>query len=254
MTQMTSRRSKEKLWSDKLSILLAVCGIVLALFIYTSNSTASRAKHNQFVDVGTKQVSGSKEVSTGTVTNIDYYHCVGNERHMVLLHGARFTKEDWKTSGILESFCKVPGLSVTAINLPVSASHEELQALLDAMQTAQLLTTPVTLVTPSASGKTITDWMMNGDVATLISYVSKWIPIAAGSVASVADDQLTSLNNKLSIFAIYGSRDSMGKEVTERLASLAAADTLEIEGGHPCYMESPEDFVLAVLKNMGLDI
>jgi hypothetical protein len=80
----------------------------------------------------------------------------------------------------------------------------------------------------------------------------KWIPVAAGSVSNPTEEQVSSLTNNLSIFAIYGNRDAMGKRVTERLTSLASAETLELDGGHPCYMDSPEDFVSAILRTMNV--
>jgi pimeloyl-ACP methyl ester carboxylesterase len=203
--------------------------------------------------MGIKQMSGSSDIVSGTVTGIDYYHCAGKKKHLVLLHGAKFTKENWKTIGILGKFCQYSELSVSAMDLPVSAGHEDLQALLTSMEEAGLLTTPVVVVTPSASGKTITDWIKNGDVTTLKSFVSLWIPVAAGSVASVSEEQLIGLGNALPIFAIYGNRDVMGQQTTERLANLAGAETLEIEGGHPCYLDSPDDFVSAILQKLNVE-
>lgn len=245
------------------SVLLGIAGIILALFLYSANGNHAQetTKGSAVVEeVGSKRASssGSTEkiiISSGSVNSIPFYHCgtennINENKHLVLLHGAKFTKEDWKTSGILKSLCKAKGLSVSAMDLQVSAGHQELKTLLASMQTEGMLNTPVTLVTPSASGKTITDWMTNGDLTELPSYISKWIPVAAGSVSSPSDEQVGSLKGKLSILAIYGSRDAMGKRVTERLADLASAETLEVEGGHPCYLDSPDDFVSAIFRSM----
>lgn len=264
MTRMSSSNRHTRRNSSTNILPLVSAGLallVLVLFLYavnantSSRTTTSKPAERQSVAMGTKRTFESNQlpvVSGSTINNIDYYYCHGSEQHLVLLHGARFTKEDWKTSGILDRFCNVQGLSVSALDLPVSASHVDLQNILNQMQSLKLFTAPVILVTPSASGKTITDWAMNGDVTTLPSYVSKWIPIAAGSINSVTDEQLTTLKDQVPIFAIYGNKDTMGQQVTQRLADLAAADILEIEGGHPCYLDSPDVFVSAVLQNLGL--
>jgi hypothetical protein len=232
------------------SIVLTVTAILLAIFVYAASGTSSQTKM-EAVAFGTKTTANESEIMTGTVKNIPYYHCSGSQQHLVLLHGAKFTKEDWKTSGIFDKLCHYPGLSVTALDLPVSAGHQELIELLSAMQNEKHLSVPVALVTPSASGKTVTDWIMTGKVSQLPTYVSKWIPVAAGSVSSATDEQVSSLSKTLPIFAIYGNRDKMGKKTTERLQSLAGAKTLELEGGHPCYLDSPAAFVAAVLEDIG---
>ena len=250
---MTLRHFKERSSSRNLSWMVVIAGFLLALIMYSANGNRVSKNKDTVMEMGTKQISGSSDIVSGTVNDIEYYHCAGNTKHLVLLHGAKFTREDWKSSGILGKLCQHSELSVSAMDLPVSAGHEELQLLLKSMQDAELLTTPVVVVTPSASGKTITDWITNGDLSTLKSLVSLWIPVAAGSVSSVSDEQLKGLGNRLPIYAIYGSRDAMGKQTSNRLASLASAETLEIEGGHPCYLDSPDDFVSAVLQKMNIE-
>jgi len=36
------------------------------------------------------------------------------------------------------------------------------------------------------------------------------------------------------------------------LGTLGGAKVLEIQGGHPCYLDSPDDFVAAILENLGV--
>lgn len=230
------------------------------------NAGSNKVGNGESVSPNMVRSSGDGEIVTGRVDDIAYYHCVAttvNEdptRHLVLLHGAKFTKEDWKTSGILQSFCSIPNLSVSAMDLPVTATHNELIDLLNSLSTNGLVTLPIGgLVTPSASGKCITDWITNGDLSQLPSYVEKWIPVAAGSVAAVPDNELKSLasvvtdeSNAFGILAIYGNRDASGKRTTEILKNSAGAVALELEGGHPCYLDSPDDFVAAVASAMGL--
>ena len=48
------------------------------------------------------------------------------------------------------------------------------------------------------------------------------------------------------IFAIYGDTDRTGKRVTEQLVQYAGATSLQLHGGHPVYLDSPNEFVHAV--------
>jgi hypothetical protein len=253
MTQMT-RRSKKN--DFKRALTLASSGAVLALLIYFAVGRRVSWSHNEtsVLDVKQEDPSGaSSEILSGSISDIPYYHCAGSEKHLVLLHGAAFSKEDWLSSGILSGFCANDKLSVSALDLPVSAGHAQLKSLLVAMEEYALVQRPVVLVTPSASGKTITDWLKNGDLTEIPKYVSKWIPVAAVSVASASDSQLSSLRGSLPTFAIYGSRDSMGKSVSDKLVNLSDAKSLEIDGGHPAYLDSPQAFIAAVLEDLGLD-
>jgi hypothetical protein len=239
------------------SLVMAVAGILVASFLYMA-SISTKPPYIEFGAMEAKYADSS--IVTGTVNNIPYYHCSGagsDVRHLVLLHGAKFTKEDWKTAGLLGGFCRIANLSVSAMDLPVSAGYQELTELLTAMQEKKLISLPVALVTPSASGKTITDWMKNGDVSKLPDYVYRWIPVAAGSVLTASEEQVTSLQrstSNFSIFAIYGNLDAMGKKTTERLKELAGAKTLELDGGHPCYLDSPDAFIASVLQDLGISI
>jgi pimeloyl-ACP methyl ester carboxylesterase len=236
---------------------LGVAGFLCTFLLYLT--FGSRSEAPQSVQQGTKM---SKAIVMGTVKDIPYYHCGGGQgsgnsaRHLVLLHGAAFTKENWKKSGILDQFCKVPNLVVSAMDLPVSAGHTELTSLLQAMQGEQLIssTHPIALVTPSASGRTMIDWMMQGNVEEIPKFVDKWIPVATVGLSKAMDEQVKSLTtvDGLSILAIYGNRDKAGKVVSERLKSLAKAKLVELEGGHPCYIDSPDAFVQTVLEFLGM--
>ena len=72
--------------------------------------------------------------------------------------------------------------------------------------------------------------------------------VAAGSVLK-ADDVLFGLLPKacIPVLAIYGNQDSMGRESSMKLVHLANAKSLELEGKHPCYLDSPDAFVRAVI-------
>jgi hypothetical protein len=250
-----TRRSKHSK-DVNLALTVVLSGVVVALVILFSvgrDNSTSRVDPDG-IDVKVEDILvKSSEIISGSISGIPYYHCAGSEKDLVLLHGAAFSKENWNSSGILSGFCINAKLSVSALDLPVSAGHEQLKSLLLTMEDSGLIKRPVVLVTPSASGKTITDWMLTGDVAEIPKYVSKWIPVAAGSVARASDVQVSSLRGNLPTLAIYGSRDTAGKLVSEKLVDLAGANILEIDGGHPAYLDSPLEFVEGILLYLGLD-
>lgn len=249
-------------------LLVGVIFLLSLLFVGNFNnqkndSITEKAKTEYDVNTTAQRL---REILRGTVDEIAYYHCAartanGGAANLVLLHGSAFTKEDWKTSGILDDFCvsHFPRLSVTALDLPVQATHEDLMRVLTNLQQEGLVTLPVALITPSASGNTITDWITADDdgadnvLESLPLYVWRWIPVATGSVNKLTDGQVSKLNKLagFGIFAIYGDGDKTGKKTSGRLQSLAEAQVLELKGGHPCYLDSPKEFVAAVLQEMG---
>lgn len=196
--------------------------------------------------------------------NVSYYQQpaaspTDKHYHVVLLHGAAYTKEDWKTSGILGLFRKeFPSITVTALDLPVKAKHDVLERLLRSMLDEDLIRQlPISaLVTPSASGKSVTSWIKeNGSAGLSFSnYVSSWIPVASYSVAKCTPKDLQKLQSQsgggggVSVLAIYGDEDGMGKTVSVSLQKYAGANALELPGKHPVYLDSPDAFVDAVGK------
>lgn len=92
-------------------------------------TNANNNNDNDF-SLETGEFDGGDDLKT-----IAYYRCGKHENEeipdhkqmdLVLLHGSAFTKEDWKSSGILGQFCQFnkDGLSITALDLPVSADFE----------------------------------------------------------------------------------------------------------------------------------
>jgi hypothetical protein len=252
--------------------------------------------------MGTKKNAG--QIIQGRTSNgIDYYHCssgeVGNKEeedkdrhlpHLMLLHGARFTKEDWKTSGILQQFCnpslsvvnglsqhhgvqqqqqQLRGLQVSAMDLPVSATPQDFIAMVQAFhrEVSTSVLPLAGLVTPSASGKVITDAILQqrrrgtdpfdaaddeDPLKQLAQYIQRWIPVAAGSVQQLQPDELKRLKeSNIEVLAIYGNKDAMGKQTTSMLQQWAGATAVELVGGHPCYLDSPDEFVKVVLQSLG---
>ncbi len=237
------------------------------------------------------------KITQGYVTyngnrNLSYYHCgplpsssspqsISSLTELVLLHGSAFTKEHWKSSGILDRFCEINNtedegnLSILALDLPVSADATELGYAFDALVKDKILTgRPATFVTPSASGYAIVSlgeemtkssssssssssmkeekenmMISSQSKNNLTTMVKAWIPVASFAVLSASDDTLLQFTNT-PILAIHGDKDLKGKKVTERLKDTNKDNVngLELEGRHPVYLDSPEEFVREVMQ------
>jgi hypothetical protein len=245
--------------------------VLTTLFLFVLNlqqdeeQQQQKQRHNSGARIKTKMTTKSVAIETGrTAHGIDYYQCNNNNnedgggssetrenQQLVLLHGSKFTKEDWKTSGILQDLCS-SGFVVSAVDLPVQATYDDLQTLLrDVTRDGRDL--PVAgLVTPSASGRAITDWAMTGDVLDLPRYVRWWVPVAAGSVHQLTTEQLQSLSStSMNILSIYGDQDRyLGHDTSAKLQQWSGAVSVELPGRHPCYLDSPEQFVDVLAKTI----
>lgn len=196
---------------------------------------------------------------------------------LLLFHGAAFTKKNWKESGILKRLCSLdngdetPGgaqvkddadststLDVYAFDLPVSATAHDLKSLLDALHRQGAISLPVdAIVTPSASGKMVVEWDPTQDASlpALSSYASLWMPIASPAVASVQhpDQQFPQQFKNVRVVPVYGDQDAAGKRTMTTLATnVPGSDLVELSGRHPCYLDSPNDFVRLVLDRLAV--
>jgi pimeloyl-ACP methyl ester carboxylesterase len=175
-----------------------------------------------------------------TTGGLAYFSCPSSRPSLILLHGTAFTKEDWKNSGILQNFCR--HWSVVALDLSVKANYEQLLHAIRDLSAAGQVTLPFkALVTPSASGFAVIS-SLQGNLSTLTSLVQSWIPVACNSLLLVDTSTLIQLNG-WPIFAIYGDRDLSGKRSSELLKQYSGAIVQELSGRHPCYLDSPLEFV-----------
>jgi len=207
----------------------------------------------------------------GPVFNGDTSFDPTSDVEVILLHGAAFTKKNWEESGILKSLCTLGNrlgdgdirrrrTSVIALDLSVKSTGEELSAAKHALyERAKILSgKPSLVVTPSASGKAMvelaqyyhhdTKLMTNGPL--LKETVQAWISVASPAVISpkLQDSELRSfVDAEIPVLAIHGDKDMMGKKVTKRLVGVADAEGVELKGSHPCYLDSPDEFVNTVL-------
>ncbi len=171
----------------------------------------------------------------------------------VLLHGAKFTKENWVDSGILEEFCIKGSVSAVAIDLSVQSDGDGFQDAIRALVDGGVLSgKPVTVISPSASGKAIVSLgskAIHND-KILRGLIKFWIPVASPAVLSIKDENVLKSFSAagVQILAINGDKDNMGKKVTKRLETSSKAEGSELSGGHPVYLDSPHEFVDVVLN------
>jgi pimeloyl-ACP methyl ester carboxylesterase len=216
----------------------------------------------------TKNAAVTLEEGTTSSDSIAFYHCSGGGNsisHVVLLHGASFSKDNWKRSGVLDLFCAWENVAVTALDLEVSARHDKLLSLLKGLPndlstfkgSKNIPPVVAALVSPSASGFTMVDWLLSDEVAeTLPQMIQLWVPVACGSVLSANEDDLTAgmaaAGSDWPILAIHGDEDS--SRSSDQLAELAnktsgggSVTVVELPGPHAVYLHSQAAFVETVL-------
>jgi hypothetical protein len=136
-----------------------------------------------------------------------------------------------------------------ALDWWTGANHQDLMETLEALQQDSLLEEELPiLVTPSASGFSMVDWMMNGDVSLLRNYLSTWVPVATGSLPLASDEEVASILGIVSVLAIHGNDDMAGGRYSARLEELAGATVVELVGRHAVYLQSPDDFVQTIVE------
>jgi len=265
MTTISSTRTRSDsdsfhLWIRGFS-LLACCGL-LVFFVFsagTPDDGGDRIPESpKIVTVKTAGARSAGHLVEGSLNGIDYIHCGAHTdsatRDVILLHGAKFTKQDWKKSKIFDRLCANGKLTVTALDLPVQSDGKALQNLLKALAVGEDLLCPeggYVVVTPSASGKSIVDWINTGNLDELTEMVGLWIPIASPAIETANVDRLHALQKESwSVLALYGDQDPMGKRVSERLQKEVGATIMEFPGPHAFYFGIAETFSSYVLKEL----
>jgi hypothetical protein len=253
---------KKRLFRNRVFALLGVVTLVIYVVLATRQQKGIGDSMQQVGDFQSSSVIPNDPaiIETGKTTNeeVAYYHCVaGNQNassvdnHLVLLHGSAFTKEDWKTSGILDLFCtSKASLSVTALDLSVKASHSDLLAVLDDLQGDGKIDLPISgLVTPSASGYAIIEGIEAGSISELLESIQRWIPVACNGILSVDNEDVFASAEMKSwpILAVYGDKDVLGKHSSEFFQTHSEASVQELSGKHTFYLGAPESFVRTVL-------
>jgi vacuolar-type H+-ATPase subunit F/Vma7 len=251
-------------------------GAIVTISTILTNATASSASSSAYQSpqntrvypVDTKSsVQLSLPYGSGSdKKSLEYLHCgtkftesslMKKDLELILLHGAKFKKEDWSSSGVLADFC-LKGkhhISVVAIDLSVTADGLGFQDAYEALVRGKVISGhPVVVISPSASGRAIVSMGRiaagSGNYSILKSIIKVWIPVASPAVLSVRDDAaLASFSLAgIPVFAINGDQDNMGKKVTKKLESTTHAKGGELNGGHAVYLDSPKLFVDIVMR------
>ena len=280
----TPRHTATKTRSKPLYFILKISAVVVVFLCFSaSNSTSQHTREEAHVLVSSRnsnqetmhtrnayiQDTVSLKLPNGEASNkniLDYIHCgsyfrsdtmnKNNDVEILMLHGAAFKKEDWAKSGILNDFCFKGGkhISVTAIDLSVRVGVEGLEDAFQALiGTGVLSGLPVIVISPSASGKSIVNLASDGyksdnGMSILQKLLKTWIPVASPAVLSVKEKEIFSVFSKagIDVLAIHGDQDEMGKNVTQTLENYAGAKGVQLHGRHPCYLDSPTQFVQTI--------
>lgn len=252
--------------SMTLSIVLLIF-LALSTFTLSQKNTKSESGDSFSHEIKYSTVPLSLPFGTGSDRkSLNYVHCgkkftrstlTKEDCEILLLHGAKYNKDDWVHSGILNDLCLRGGrhTSVVALDLSVASDGEGFRDAFDALvQGGVLCNKRVVVISPSASGKAIVSLAKSaesqGDISDLKHMIRSWIPVASASVLAVKDvNVLESFSRAvIPILSIHGDQDAMGKQVTAKLVQAAAAKGTELKGAHAVYLDSPHDFVRVVMN------
>lgn len=157
---------------------------------------------------------------------------------VLLLHGMRFSKENWKTLGTLDTLLE-SGYRAIAVDLPGYGDSEQSPDLSNEEFLRQFMTKldleSTVIVSPSMSGGFAIPVVFSGRPV-----LSGWVPISPVSISSHKLEEYQSL--QLPVLAVYGENDNQFRSQVEKyLGSIPGVRMKMIEGGsHPCYLDSPD--------------
>jgi pimeloyl-ACP methyl ester carboxylesterase len=164
---------------------------------------------------------------------------------VLLLHGARYSSDTWKSLGTLERVAKA-GYHVLALDLPGYGASEvsplEPEGFLSEAMTA-LGVEKAVVVSPSMSGQFSFPLLVDSP-----ERVAAFVPVApAGS-----ERYLSRLRKvKVPTLVIWGEKDTIiPVEKSDALAAaIEDAKRVILQGaGHSCYLDRPEEFHRALLE------
>lgn len=216
--QKANKTGKKRLF---VQICATFCAVSIAVLVTTSRSSN---------EVANNEGAKSTGILKGTTSSGTSYYSCGQKSapSIVLLHGARYTKEDWQTSGILEKFCG-NGVSVAALDLNVRATSAELLMTVSELSDLGAVSTPIAaIVTPSASGFTMMDGILNGNVDALRKEILRWIPVATNSANQYGEKDLVGAK-AWPMLAVYGDQDISGKQSSNLWKTVAGAKVVELK-------------------------
>ncbi|KAG9332451.1 hypothetical protein JZ751_014549 [Albula glossodonta] len=171
---------------------------------------------------------------------------------VLLLHGIRFSSENWLKIGTLEALAKagcravgidLPGLGNSKAAVAPAAVGELapggfLKQVLEALQLG-----PAVVISPSLSGMYSLPLLFQHG-----SLVRAYIPVAPICTEKFTAEQYGSIQTPSLI--VYGDQDTQLGEVSlNNLKNLANHKVVVMKGaGHPCYLDNPAEWHKAVLE------
>ncbi|XP_034022188.1 protein ABHD14B isoform X2 [Thalassophryne amazonica] len=163
---------------------------------------------------------------------------------VLLLHGIRFSSENWLKIRTLETLAKAQCQAV-AIDLPGLGQSKSAEAPAAVGELApagflkevceQLSLSPVVLISPSLSGMYSLPFLHQHQ-----DLVRAYVPVAPICTEKFTAEQYQSV--KVPTLIVYGDQDAQLGEVSLRnLSNLANHSVVVMKGaGHPCYLDDPD--------------
>lgn len=169
---------------------------------------------------------------------------------VLLLHGIRFSSENWLSIGTLDTLAKA-GCRAVAIDLPGFGRSNAAERVAPVGQLGpagflkevceQLSLSPVVLISPSLSGMFSLPFLHQHH-----ALIRAYIPVAPICTDKFTAEQYQSV--KVPTLIVYGDQDTeLGEQSFSNLRNLANHSVVVMKGaGHPCYLDDPDTWHKAV--------
>ncbi|XP_069546891.1 putative protein-lysine deacylase ABHD14B [Brachyistius frenatus] len=170
---------------------------------------------------------------------------------VLLLHGIRFSSENWLNIGTLETLAKA-GCCAVAIDLPELGRSKSAKAPAAVGELApagflkevceQLSLGPVVVISPSLSGMYSLPFLFQHQ-----ALIRAYIPVAPICTDKFTAEQYQSV--KVPSLIVYGDQDAqLGEASLRNLSNLANHSVVVMRGaGHPCYLDDPDTWHTALI-------
>ncbi|KAM4613655.1 putative protein-lysine deacylase ABHD14B [Polymixia lowei] len=165
---------------------------------------------------------------------------------VLLLHGIRFSSENWLSIGTLEVLAKA-GCRAVAIDLPGFGQSKSAEAPAAVGELAPggflkqvcegLGLSPVVVISPSLSGMYSLPFLFQHQ-----ALIQAYIPVAPICTEKFTAEQYQSI--KIPALIVYGDQDTqLGEQSLSNLSNLANHRVVVMKGaGHPCYLDDPDSW------------
>uniref|UniRef100_A0A3Q2PXI1 Putative protein-lysine deacylase ABHD14B n=1 Tax=Fundulus heteroclitus TaxID=8078 RepID=A0A3Q2PXI1_FUNHE len=162
---------------------------------------------------------------------------------VLLLHGIRFSSENWLNIGTLETLAKA-GCRAVALDLPELGQSKSAKAPVPLGELApaaflkevceQLNLSPVVVISPSLSGTYSLPFLLEHQ-----PLVRAYVPVAPICTEKFTAEQYQSV--KVPTLIVYGDQDTLGEVSLRNLSNLTNHRVVVMKGaGHPCYLDDPD--------------